>query len=65
MLTIVAAILALSIVIPMPFDEGTEESRPSCREIERNDEFYFESGKEEWVQDCRNQTIENLTGIFG
>jgi hypothetical protein len=59
MLTIVVAILALTIFIPMPIDElGTEESKPSCREIEQNDELYFDSDMYEWVQQCR---IDNNT----
>lgn len=59
MLTIVVAILALTIFIPMPIDElGMEESKPSCREIEQNDELYFDSDKYEWIQQCR---IDNNT----
>jgi hypothetical protein len=66
MLTIVTAILALVTSISTSSDPfATEESKPSCREIERNDELYFESGKEEWIQECRSKTIENLSDIFG
>lgn len=66
MLTLVAAILALVTSISTPSDPfATEESKPSCREIERNDELYFGSDKEEWIKDCRTETIENLSDLFG
>ena len=46
MLSMIAAILALVTFTSAPSDPfATEESKPSCREIERNDELYFDAGK--------------------
>lgn len=60
MLTMVAAILALTIFIPMPIDElGT---KPDCKQVEKNDELYLGLGKGDCIQDCRTKMIENLTG---
>jgi hypothetical protein len=62
----IAAILALVTFTSASSDPfATEESKPSCREIERNDELYFDSGKEEWVKECRIEKTENLSDIFG
>ena len=44
---------------------ATEESKPSCAEIERNDDLYFDLGKEDWVKQCRTEKTENLSDIFG
>ena len=59
-----AAILGLFTLVSTPNDPFAAESKPSCREIERNDEFYFGSGKEEWVKECRTEKTENLSDIF-
>jgi hypothetical protein len=64
MLTMFAAILALVTFVSTPSDPFATESKPSCREIERNDELYFGSGKEEWVKECRTEKTENLSDIF-
>ena len=66
MLSMIAAILALVTFTSAPSDPfATEESKLTCREIERNDELYFGSGKEEWVKECRTEKIENLSDMFG
>jgi hypothetical protein len=66
MLTMFAAILALVTFVSTPSDPfAATESKPSCREIERNDELYFGAGKEEWIRECRTEKIENLSDIFG
>ena len=66
MLSMTAAILALVTFTSASSDPfATEESKPSCREIERNDELYFGSGKEEWVNECRTEKTENLSEMFG
>ena len=41
----VAAILALVTFVSTSSDPFAPESKPSCREIERNDELYFDAGK--------------------
>lgn len=62
MLAIDVAILALvSLVSTLSDPFATEESKPDCREIEKNDEFYFGFGKGEWIKECRTEMIENLT----
>ena len=66
MLSMIAAILALVTFTSAPSDPfATEESKPTCREIEQNDELYFGSGKEEWVKECRTKKIENRSDMFG
>jgi hypothetical protein len=63
MLAIDVAILALiSLVSTLSDPFGTDESKPDCREIEKNDELYLEFRWAEWIQECRNELIENLTG---
>ena len=64
MLTMAAAILSFVAFVSTPSDPFASESKPSCREIERNDEFYFGAGKEEWVKECRTEKTENLSDIF-
>ena len=60
-----AATYQLNLVSAASSDPFATESKPSCREIERNDELYFGSGKEEWVKECRPEKTENLSDIFG
>jgi len=66
MLTMFAALIALATFVSTSNDpfEATE-SKPSCSEIEQNDELYFGSGKEEWVKECRTEKIENMSDMFG
>ena len=66
MLIMISAILALvnfTYASSDPF--ATEESKPSCAEIERNDDLYFDLGKEDWLKQCRTEKTENLSDIFG
>jgi hypothetical protein len=60
MIDIVIAVLALTIFVPLPFDELG--SQLDCSEIEKNEDLYFGSGRGEWVQECRDEMVENLTG---
>jgi hypothetical protein len=63
MLAIDVSILALvSLISTLSDPFGTGESKPDCNEIEKNDEFYIEFGYAEWIQECRNELIENFTG---
>ena len=32
------------------------EIKPPCRDIEMNDEWYWEHGHDDWVKECRNAT---------
>ena len=66
MLSMISAVLALvtfTFASSDPF--ATEASKPSCAEIERNDDLYFDLGKEDWVKQCRTEKTENLSDIFG
>ena len=66
MLSVISAVLALvtfTFASSDPFATG--EPKPSCAEIERNDELYFDSGKEDWIKQCRTEKTENLSDIFG
>lgn len=66
MLGMIFAILALVTFTYASSDPfATEESKPSCAEIERNDDLYFDLGREDWVKQCRTEKIENLSDIFG
>ena len=66
MLSIIFANLALITLAYASNDPfALKESKPSCEEIERNDQFYFDSGKEDWVKECRTEKTENLSDIFG
>ena len=65
MLTMFAALLALVTFVSTPSDPFAIESKPNCREIERNDELYFGAGKEKWIRECRTEKIENLSDMFG
>ena len=65
-LSTIAAIPALVTFIFASNDPfATEGSKPSCKEIQLNDELYYESGKEKWVTECRTEKTENLSDIFG
>jgi hypothetical protein len=63
MMDMVIAVLALTIIVPFPFDELGPKL--DCREIEKNDELYFGSGMGEWVRECRNEMVNNLTNGSG
>jgi len=65
-LSVISALLAPVTFIYASSDPfATEESKPSCAEIERNDDLYFDLGKEDWVKQCRTEKTENLSEIFG
>ena len=66
MLSVISAVLAL-VTFTYAFNDplATEESKPSCEEIERNDDLYFDLGKEDWLKQCRTEKTENLSEIFG
>ena len=63
MISAVLALVTFTYASSDPF--AAEESKPSCAEIEQNDQFYFDSGKEDWVKQCRTEKTENLSNIFG